>query len=514
MYPALANRQQANCVREYRGDAFAPPRDSDHPPAAPEVDGGGVFASTAVCWENFLHIPNDTKLLLWYGTALGKTQLLNNAEVTHPSLITGHCVVPSDDLSKASLMHKGSMDLSDAGSLVGNCWVADVHVHEDVDAAKHAKMPRTGGNSPSAVDHRGAAGGGAVSSTATADTDRAEAERQRKLRHRERRADIEGAERGVVPDPAFNFALDVLFEVSLLCLHVDANDFDGLTGDPIAPAVRRVIGRAAVVVWRDFSADDEERDLVQKVRDKYPKAQILTVPNCSQFRSEAKGNTVFRQFRSELVAALTKNLGNWPSLPTPVELEARFQQGVSSSAKSSSQRSVGKSSSSKDGASGAEQQVQAEMLDIIKLARPDFKMKMVNSQLHALEDQERAAQWGDSEKEIDERVETAQQQAILFDQLSENKHVLFGQGFDRLTGFFLDKVLALEEKGGGPRDTWLVEVVGKNKGLAKSLRNKTALSRLQVFSERLCAKWPKEQFDGMEVGGLRGGRKSSSMGWR
>ena len=86
-----------------------------------------------------------TRLLLWYGTAVGKTYLLNHAEITNASLISNTpahsgLVVPSDDLTKASVVHKGSVDLSAASSLLGsvggeslgNVWVADVHVHADL----------------------------------------------------------------------------------------------------------------------------------------------------------------------------------------------------------------------------------------------------------------------------------------------------------------------------------------------------------------------------------------------
>eukprot|EP00392_Amoebophrya_sp_AT5.2_P003661 g3666.t1 len=150
--------------------------------------------------------PSSPKLLIWHGTAIGKTSLLQQAELTNSSLISqttshGGLLVPPDDLTKPSLVHRGSIDLSACSSLLPgtDVWIADVHSHND------ARQPLT------PAEQRAIA----------------EKKKQKLL---EFRGTVQQANRGIVDDE-FTRIVNTLLAFGLLCLHVDVNDFDPETGD-------------------------------------------------------------------------------------------------------------------------------------------------------------------------------------------------------------------------------------------------------------------------------------------
>jgi hypothetical protein len=173
-------------------------------------------------------VGGNDHLLIWYGSAAGKTQLLRQAGLTNQALISSNpdhsaFIVPSDDLSKPSICHKGSIDLQFSRNLADKrVWIADVHCHDDdfVQSGGYGTEKKAAGGANNGAESNNGAnnkkGGGcnmAYNKTA-------------------------------VNCGAFKSAMDCLKNFGLMVLHVEARDFDGETGQPLNPMVRENMGKA------------------------------------------------------------------------------------------------------------------------------------------------------------------------------------------------------------------------------------------------------------------------------
>ncbi|CAD7949751.1 unnamed protein product [Amoebophrya sp. A120] len=476
-----------------------------------------LFNATLVNWDSMLYLQtakvvktkeqNKTakpKLLVWHGTAVGKTQLLQQAELTNASLISqtnahSGMLVASDDLTKGSLVHRGSIDLAACSSLVPglDLWIADVHSHQD------ARLVYDVSSFVNDVSTE-TAGAPATSATEQTEAERKQAAELRKQKLQEFRGSVAQASRGVVDSPDFSAVVDTLVDKALLCLHVDANDFDPETGEVLAPLLISSLPKASVVVWRDFDPATQN-PLLQKVLKKNPKllqqgggsssssnpngtkagggkngtsaaaaqagpATVILLENMSNFRSQAKANAVVKQFRQELAQALHTAAfveKKWPDIPSHLDLQAKFEE---------SQQIF-------------ELQLRQEMQNSVAKIKPQFGMQEILEKLKLAEEQERNLSWQKS-SEMQEHIELAQKLADKSSTLQKNREKYFLKGLDHLTLFFLEKLLLAKD------DQKIGRLLVKNTKLAKAIVSKAQVDRIKTFAARLEA--GSEDFTGME----------------
>lgn len=224
-----------------------------------------------------------------------------------------------------------------------------------------------------------------------------------------------------VEDAAFNQCLKTLKKFALTCLNVDAKDFDASTGEILTTSVSASFPDASVIIWRDYD-DEKERDVRDKVIKKYnlnfqnssgstTGATLICLENVYALRSQAKTNSVLKQFRNELDTVLNAQIKkkSWKPMPSYHEFQSFFENG-----KESFEKGLAKEMSSL-GRAGA---------------GPVFEIEKVISKLKAIQEEERHLPWHQT-NEMDERVAHAMDLAERVEELQRKKADLFkSQGID------------------------------------------------------------------------------------
>lgn len=152
--------------------------------------------------------------------------------MTNQSLIANsNQIVPHDTHENTSIFHKGSVDLLFAQNLAGRkIWIADVHSHTTCQASfPVATSTSSGSKSKNGVSHNN-------------------------------KKELEKTfSNSIVDDAAFDDMLQTLCRFGLLVLHVDGNDFSSAPGfNCVNPAVKDLLPRAQIVVFRDYSGSEHE----------------------------------------------------------------------------------------------------------------------------------------------------------------------------------------------------------------------------------------------------------------
>ncbi|CAD7940670.1 unnamed protein product [Amoebophrya sp. A25] len=496
LYLRTAVKSKSSGLQMVQSEAAAPATVSNH-------RGEKIETSSKASSSSASKAP---KLLVWHGTALGKTHLLQQAEMTNASLISqtashGGLLVSADDLGKAALVHKGSIDLSACSSLLpgqSELWIADVHVHADMTrhyesaASLVSEYKALLSQAPSPSDATNAAGGPA----GPTEQQLQEARMMRKQKMQEFRALATQANRGVVQSEDFNAVVSTLVSHGALCLHVDADDFDPESGEILAPLITSLLPKAAVVVWRDFE-EQAHAGLVEKVlsrnakvlkklastvvsttgpsssssskgspsdKDKEP-ATLILLENMGSFRSQARANAVVKQFRVELAAALSQRK-TWPDLPSHLDLQASFEANQQS----------------------YELSLRKEMLDATRKLKLNFGMQKICEKMRAAEEQERHLPWQNN-NELDEHIQLALELADRTESLQKNRETYFGRGLDEMTLFFLDKLLLSAD---------MKRLENRSLPVQRALMQKSQVDRIKTFAGKLEFLYSKDDFAGME----------------